>query len=185
MPSLTYGSRKGTFVSLCPRKGSGDWAQRGVPRFLRPDSRSQLLREDLIRDARVRLRPHQGAVGFVVLGLLALAGQPILFCVMGDVVALVNLRLWIHGPWPPPAGHARFPGAGAAQKSHADVTGGDPDGLETATAAARTGRRDPASSLGHRAGQALSCRVPSCPCPGRPWPAFGDRPASASQAAPP
>jgi len=22
----------GTFVSLCPRRGSGDWARRGVPR---------------------------------------------------------------------------------------------------------------------------------------------------------
>ena len=107
-----FGLAKGTFVIFCPCKGSGDCARRGVPRFLRPDSRSQLLREDLIRDARVRLRPHQGAVGFVVLGLLALAGQPILFCVMRDVVALVNLRLWIHGPWPPPAGHARFQGAG-------------------------------------------------------------------------
>jgi len=31
------------------------------------------------RDARVRLCPHQGAVGFVVLDVLALAGQPILF----------------------------------------------------------------------------------------------------------
>ena len=177
-----FGLAKGTFVTFCPCKGSGDCARRGVPRFLRPDSRSQLLREDLIRDARVRLRPHQGAVGFVVLGLLALAGQPILFCVMGDVVAHVNLRLWIHGPWPPPAGHARFQGAGVAQKSHADVTGEDPDGLETATAAARTGRRDRASC------QVPSSLAPSCPRPsyrGRPWPASGDRPASASRAARP
>ena len=34
---------------------------------------------------------------------------------------------------------------GVAQKSHAGVRGEDPDGLETATAAARTGCRGPAS----------------------------------------
>jgi len=32
-----------------------------------------------MRDARVRLRPHQGVVGFVVPRRLALASQPILF----------------------------------------------------------------------------------------------------------
>jgi len=35
--------------------------------------------EDLSRDARVRLSPHQGAMGFVVLGVLVLTSQPILF----------------------------------------------------------------------------------------------------------
>ncbi|HLC20995.1 MAG: hypothetical protein A3G35_20005 [candidate division NC10 bacterium RIFCSPLOWO2_12_FULL_66_18] len=35
--------------------------------------------EDLIRRARVRLRPHRGALGFVVLDVLALASEPILF----------------------------------------------------------------------------------------------------------
>jgi len=32
-----------------------------------------------MRAARVRVRPQQGAMGFVVLDVLALAGQPIMF----------------------------------------------------------------------------------------------------------
>gem|GEM_PF-5721119 len=63
MPSLTYGSRKGTFVSLCSRRGSGDCARRGVPRFPRPDPLSGMPREDMIRAARVRFRPPSGRDG--------------------------------------------------------------------------------------------------------------------------
>jgi len=84
-PKGRRGGRQGkegapaNFVSLCPREGSGDCARRGGPRFPRPDPLSEMPGDNMRRDARVRLRPHQGAVGFVVPRFLALASQTILF----------------------------------------------------------------------------------------------------------
>ena len=71
------------FVTLCPRKGSRDYARRGILRLLKPGPLFEMSGEDLIRDARVRRRLHQGAMSFVVLRRLVLASQPIL-CIGAD-----------------------------------------------------------------------------------------------------